>query len=85
MEIILPLKTEAEHQVHVLVTESILDRRQGRCTAPETKVDSGKEQNGSQSGPIKADEEMGRWHGAQEAYMATLKSLHLILGIMGNP
>lgn len=52
---------------------------------PGTKVDSGKEQNGSQSGPSKADEEMGRLHGTQEVYMATLKSLHFILGIMGNP
>lgn len=48
---------------------------------PGTKVDSGKEQNG----PSKADEEMGRLHGTQEVYMATLKSLHFILGIMGNP
>lgn len=69
----------------MLVTESILDRGQGRCTAPETKVDSGKEQNGSQSGPSKADEEMGRLRGTQEAYVAALKSLHLLLGIMGTP
>jgi len=48
----------------VLATESILETEQGRDAGSGIEVDSGKEQNGTQRGPSKANGEKGRVHEA---------------------
>ena len=57
-------KTETNCQAQVLATESILERGQGRDAGSGIEVDSGKEQNGTQRGPSKANGEKGRVHEA---------------------
>lgn len=56
----------------MLATESILERGQGRHAGSGVEVDSGKEQNGTQRGPSKANGEKGRF---QEAGMQHDKSV----------
>lgn len=59
------LKTDSECQAQVLVRESILNE----MCRPGAKVDAGKGQNGSQSGPNQADGEMGRFQEAGEVHI----------------
>lgn len=55
----------------MLATESILERGQGRYAGSGVEVDSGKEQNGTQRGPSKANGEKGRFQEAGSGVDAT--------------